>query len=223
MAKKQPLLWEAENDWRAVFERVVAKNNLQKTFVIPEVNAENITIFSSQNVKNPSFSSIEKLISNDNSINNSIGSYFLYFNFDEIENKVLIEVLYLRKLLKKQFRLSFINVDRLSYNDLMLKVAEKTLDYLNNNPVGSDDILNKNMIQLNVKINNIDNWLNVKNLIEGSNLIDDVEVISISKDEVKIRVNYINSKISIEEGFGKLGINLNKRDSKFYEINAVSQ
>ena len=152
IAKIRPLIWEQENDWRVMLGRVIVKNNLQKNFIIPEANVENITTINSQNIKNISFSDIEKTLI----ANGSEAGYLLFFNVDEIENKVLIEVVYLRKLLKRQFRLSFINVDRLSYNDLLIKVAEKTLEYISNNAIGSDNILDKN----NMNAESILKWLN---------------------------------------------------------------
>ena len=202
-----------------MLDRVISKNSLQKTFVIPEANIENVATVNGQNVKNINFSNLEKITNT----NNSEASYILFFNFDEIENKVLVDVIYLRKLLKKQFRLSFINVDRLSYNDLIIKVAEKTLDYLRNNSVGSDDILDKNTLQVHVKISALEDWLNVKKLLENSNISQDMLVNSISRDEVKVSFNYINPSISIEEACESVGIKIVKQAQGFYEINAISQ
>ncbi len=219
MAKIRPLVWEQENDWKAMMERVISKNRLQKNFAIPEANIENIAIFSGQNIKNSTFADLEKIAI----ANNSEGVYLLFFNFDVIENKVLIEVVYLRKLLKRQFRLSFINVDRLSYNDLIIKVAEKTLEYLSNNTIGSDNVLNKNMINISIKIQTLDDWLNIKKLIENSNIVEEVLVNSISRDEVKASINYSNSKISIEEAFGNIGIVISKQSQGFYQINTIAQ
>lgn len=219
MAKFRPLVWEPENDWRVMLDRIISKNNLQKSYVIPEANAENISLVNGQNMKNVTFANLEKIISN----NSSEASYVLFFNFDEIENKVLVEVIYLRKLLKKQFRLSFINVDRLSYNDLILKVAEKTLEYLGNNSIGSDEILNKNAINIHLKIQELQEWLNVKKAIEDSKLVDNVVVNSISRDEVMASINYLNPNVPIEQAFEKIGIRISKQSQGFYEINNIAQ
>ena len=219
VAKRKSLVWEPENDWRVMLDRMISKNSLQKTFVIPEASIENVATVNGQNVKNIIFSNLEKITNT----NNSEASYILFFNFDEIENKVLVDVIYLRKLLKKQFRLSFINVDRLSYNDLIIKVAEKTLDYLGNNSVGSDNILNKNALQVHVKIATLEDWLNVKKLLENSNIFQDMLVNSISRDEVKVSFNYINPSVSIEEACESAGIKIVKQAQGFYEINAISQ
>ena len=219
MAKFRPLVWEPENDWRVMLDRIISKNNLQKSYVIPEVNAENISLVSGQNMKNIAFANLEKIINN----NGSEASYVLFFNFDEIENKVLVEVVYLRKLLKKQFRLSFINVDRLSYNDLILKVAEKTLEYLGNNSIGSDEILNKNAINIHLRIQELQEWLNIKKTIEDAKLVDNVVVNSISRDEVMASINYLNPNVPIEQAFEKVGISISKQSQGFYEINNITQ
>ena len=218
MAKNKPIIWEQDNDWKVMMERIIPKKNLQKTFAVPQSNLENSYILNSQNIKNITFSNLEKIIKD----NETEASYVLFFNFDEIENKVLIDVIYLRKLLKKQFRLSFVNVDRLSYNNLMLKVAEKTLEYLSNNPIGSDEILNKNLINIHFKIQKLEDWLNVKKLIEDAKIVDKIFVNAISRDEVMANVTYLNSNISIEQAFEKIGIIITKQSQGFYEINAVS-
>ena len=219
MAKFRPLVWEPENDWRVMLDRVISKNNLQQSYVIPEANAENISIVNAQNMKNITYSNLEKIINN----NNSEASYILFFNFDEIENKVLVEVVYLRKLLKKQFRLSFINVDRLSYNDLIIKVAEKTLEYLANNQIGSDNVLNKNVVDIHVKIKTLEDWLNIKKTMEDNKLADNIFVKSISRDEVRLSINYVDTSSSIEQAFERAGIFISAQIQGFYEINAISQ
>ena len=219
MAKFRPLVWEPENDWRVMLDRIISKNNLQKSYVIPEANAENISLVSGQNMKNVTFSNLEKIINN----NGSEASYVLFFNFDEIENKVLVDVVYLRKLLKKQFRLSFVNVDRLSYNDLIIKVAEKTLEYLGNNAIGSDNVLNKNVVDINIKIKTLEDWLNIKKLMEENKLTNNIFIKSISRDEIKIEINYIDANTPIEQAFEKAGIFISAQVQGFYEINAISQ
>ncbi len=219
VAKKRPLLWEPENDWSKSMDKVINKNNLQKNFIIPESNAENIALVNGQNINNISFENFEKMLEKFK----AQGVYLMFYNFDEIENKVLVEVQYLRKLLKKQFRLSFINVDRLSYSDLITKVADRSIEYLKNNPIGSDDALNKNIINLNIKISSISDWLNTKNTLDRSPLIDGIEIVSISKDEVKIKINYINTQTPVEQGLEKLGLIFNKRTRDTFDINAISQ
>ena len=219
MIKKRPLIWEQENDWMAMFKRVVDKNNLHKKFIIPEANIDNVAMVNGQNISNLIYDDFSKIIDN----NNAHSVYLLYYNFDEISNKVLIEVTYFRKLQKKQFRLSFVNVDRLSYNDLLIKVAERTLDYLKNNPIGSDNALNKNLIDLVIKISSLDDWLNLKNTFDKANFIEGYEINSVSKDEVKVGINYLNTQTPIDNEFRKLGLIFSKRENNIYDINAIGR
>jgi phage terminase large subunit-like protein len=69
----------------------------------------------------------------------------------------------------------------------------------------------------------LEDWLNVKKLLENSNISQDILVNSISRDEVKISFNYINPNVSIEEACESAGIKIVKQAQGFYEINAISQ
>jgi hypothetical protein len=219
MLKNKPTIWEQENDWLTMFKRVVEKNNLSKNFIVPEPNIENVAQFNSQNIKNLSFENFRNIVES----NNAHSVYLLNYNLDEIANKVLVEVTCFRKLQKKQFRLSFVNVDRLSYNNLVIKVAERTLDYLKNNPVGNDNALNKNPVDLFIKIASISDWLNIKGVFDKANFIDGYEIKSVSKDEAKICINYLNIKNPIENEFTKLGLIFSKRDNNIFDINAIGR
>ena len=46
---------------------------------------------------------------------------------------------------------------------------------------------------------------------------------SISRDEVRFSINYINPNVSIEEACEGAGIKIAKQAQGFYEINAISQ
>lgn len=219
MIRKRPLIWEQENDWMAMFKRVINKNNSGKQFIVPEGNFENVAIVNGQNVNNISYDDLQKIIENYNA--QSI--YLLYYNLDEIANKALVEVTYLRKLQKKQFRLSFVNVDHLPYNDLVIRVAERTFEYIKNNPIGSDNALNKNFIDLFIRISSIDDWLNMKNTFDKAKFVDSYEIKSISKDQVKLSINYLNTQTPFEKELQKLGLNFSKRDESSFDINAISQ
>jgi hypothetical protein len=66
-------------------------------------------------------------------------------------------------------------------------------------------------------------YKNVKKLLENSNISQDMQVNSISRDEVKVSFNYINPSVSIEEACESAGIKIVKQAQGFYEINAISQ
>jgi hypothetical protein len=219
MSNKRPLIWEEENDWMPTLKRIVNKNNLHKKFILPEANIENVSMINGQNIKNLGYENFSQLIQE----NNAHSTYLLFYNFDEIANKVIVEVSYFRKLQKKQFRLSFVNVDRLSSNDLLVKVAERTIDYLKNNPIGNDNALNKNLIDLTIKISSLDDWLNIKTIFDKANFIEGYEINSISRDEVSVSINYLNTQVPIDNEFKKLGFIFSKRTDNSYDINAIGR
>jgi len=219
MSNKRPLIWEEENDWMPTLKRIINKNDLHKKFIIPEANIVNVGSINGQNIKELGYDNFSKLTEE----NNAHSTYLLFYNFDEIANKVIVEVSYFRKLQKKQFRLSFVNVDRLSNNDLLVKVAERTIDYLKNNPIGNDNALNKNLIDLTIKISSLDDWLNIKTIFDKANFIEGYEINSISRDEIIVSVNYLNTQIPIDNEFKKLGFIFSKRTDNSYDINTIGR
>jgi hypothetical protein len=92
-----------------------------------------------------------------------------------------------------------------------------------NNSIGSDEVLNKNAINIHVKIQELQEWLNIKKTIEDSKLVDNVIVNSISRDEVMASINYLNPNVPIEQAFEKVGISISKQAQGFYEINNIAQ
>lgn len=218
IVNSQPFLWESENDWRIIFDRVVNKNKVQSDYIVGLTSVENLVAINSQNIRKIEFNQLEKIAIE----NNANGVYLLYYNFDEIENKVLVEVNYLQKIVKKQFRLSFINIERLNYNDLMIRVAEKTLEYIRSNPAFINNSSDKNSYEILVKISSLEEWIDLKNLIDKNNLVDSMNINLISKDEVKINVIYTNLKTSIEENFAKFGLNLSKNSQGNYELDLIN-
>ena len=218
MLNKKPFLWESENDWRIIFERVVSKNKVQNDYIVGASSVENLVAINSQNIRKIEFNQLDQIVNE----NNANGVYLLFYDFDEIENKVLVEVTYLQKIAKKQFRLSFINVERLNYNDLMIRVAEKTLEYIRSNPAFINNSADKNAYEVLIKISALEDWINLKNLIDKNNLVDSMNINSVSKDEVKINVIYTDLKTSIEENFAKFGLNLSKNSQGNYELDLTN-
>ena len=218
MAINKPLIWEEENDWKVILSRVVAKNDLDDKFIIPSAKKENILLFNSQNILNLSANEIENAITK----NESRGIYIFNFSFDEIDNKVLVRSTYLEPGFKKNFSLSFTNADKIEYNELIKKVAEKTLDFIEKNPITvQSDFSNKNP-EVDFKISSFSDWLFVKNTLEKGNLIEKIEIKSISRDNVKTKLQIAGSKFNIEEIFNKLNLRYLKLPVGTYEINAVS-
>lgn len=212
--KQQTSLWEESNDWKKAVEKVLTYKSQDK-FLIPDPDVTNIATLNRDNINTATYSTLEPLLTRYH----SEAAYILFFDYDENASKVVINISYIRKLQKKPIKLSFVNVDRLKYEDLINKVAEKTIDYLFSSQNSQNQILNSNLVRIKVRINNFGNWLMVKNRIENSNLVNQLNIESISRDYALISVSYIDPKNSIEDSFAKIGLSLKKENDNFYTIN----
>ena len=215
IVKRKAVLWEAENDWKAAIEKVLGGKKLTKNFVIPADDMDNIAILNRDNVENIDFATLEPILSRYN----SDAAYTALFSFDNIENKAVVNVFYIRKLQRKQIKLSLLNVDRISYEDLLAKVAAKTIDYLTDPKLGNDPILALSSIKINIAISSLGNWLMIKNKIENSGLVNQLNIESISRDHALISVNYTNTNVDVVDTFNKAGILLSKQSEGLYVIN----
>jgi hypothetical protein len=215
LKNKKLLLWEDENDWKkAIAQNLVKRSDaVSQKFILPEADMQNIASLNRDNVTNIDYPAIEPVVLKYN----SNAAYSLIFFYDEIENKVTINLFYIRKLQKKQVRLSFVNVDRLGYEALLDKVAAKTIDYLINSQSGEDKVLSSNIIRFEIPISSIGNWLTIKDKIENSNLINQLNIEAISRDYALISVNYIGN-IDINEAFSGVGFSLSKKSENFYRL-----
>lgn len=215
MSKRKTVLWEENNDWKKALEKNLGKKS-QNKFIIPDADVANISVLDRDNVALINYAGLEPMLSRYK----SDAAYTLFFNYDEIENKVNINVFYIRKLQKKQIRLSFINVDRLDYTSLLDKVATKTIDYLLSSQNSESKILSSNFVRIEIRIGSLGNWLMVKNKIENSNLVSQLSIESLSRDYAVISINYADAKTDIVEAFAKIGILLNKKSENFYTLTA---
>lgn len=214
MLKKQPIVWEENNDWRKAVVKSLGKKNLAKKFVIPESDFNNLALLGRDNVALAGYAELEPMISRYN----AAAAYSLFFTYDEIENKVSINACYIRKLQTKQFKLSFINVDRLGSEALLDKVADKVVDYLNSPQISENKLLAANIVRIQIPITSLNGWLATKNKIETSNLVNQLNIESISRDLAVISVNYIGGETDIAEAFLGIGVLLNKKAENFYTV-----
>jgi hypothetical protein len=214
IVKKQPIFWEENNDWKKAIAKTLTKKNLSKKFILPEADLNNLSLLGRDNVALASYSELEPMMLRYN----SAAAYSLFFNFDEIENKVNISVSYVRKMQKKQFKLTFINVDRLGGQALVEKVADKVIDYLNSPKVFENKALKANIVRLQIPVTSLNNWLAMKNKIENSGLVNQISIESLASDRAIISANYTNSEIDIAESFLSIGISLVKKSENFYII-----
>jgi hypothetical protein len=219
MTKRKTSLWEGDNDWKRAVEKSLeekkAAKKAAKNFVIPEADLSNISIVNRDNVETIDYTTLEPILTRYG----ASAAYITFFSFDNIENKAVVNVFYLRKLQRKQLRLSLVNVDRISYEDLVDKVASKTLDYLATPQLPEDKNMNAGTVHIGITLSSLGNWLMIKNKIESSNLINQLNIESLSRDYALISVNYIDSRVDIVEAFAAAGIILVRRNDGFYTIN----
>lgn len=208
----QFLLWEAENDWKSAIEKEIENQSFGQ-FVVPESDLNNITSLNKDNIDQVSFEELEPLFSKYKSSEGLV----MFFSYDRIENKVTILVQDIRKLQKKRVKLGFVNIDRLSYDSLVRKVAEKTLEYLSelkSNISNSES----NFIRVEVPISSLGNWIMIKNKVESSGLINQLNIESMSKDYVIISINYTENQTDIIEAFDKKGIHLKRKSDSLFSL-----
>lgn len=205
-------LWEENNEWKAVVEKALKAKNLNK-FIIPENDISNVSIINQENADKLEYSQLEPLFARYK----VMGVYVVFFYFDDIENKVSITVKNIRKLQKKQVKLSFVNINRLAYDALLGKVADKTIEYLISSQ-NDNGAKMSNTVKFEVQITSFGNWTMMKNKIEGSNLISQMNIEAISKDYVRISVDYVGTDPDIVSAFAKMGLSLNKKTDNFYIV-----
>lgn len=214
MKKNQTLLWGEDNDWKKAVEKTL-KNKSLKNFIIPDADIANVATLDAGDITSLDYLALEPVLSRYK----ADIAYTLIFSYDEIENKVLIEVLRVDKLYKKQFKLSFINVDRLGYKILMNRVSDKTIQYLVNSQIALPRNTSPNSVLIKVYIDSLEDWLRIKNKIERSNLVNQLNIELISRERVVATLNYIGSG-EIQKSFADHGIRMNRQSDNSFTIDA---
>ncbi len=214
LIKDQSLIWEENNDWKTAWENILENNKI--TYLnLPKGDIDDITIISSPTIGDANFTDFEPLLTKYR-----VDSLMLaYFNFDSIENKVNITLHNVQKFSSTQIKLAFVNVDQLPNEDLVNKVAEKTINYIALvNDKNQQKLPQQSTVtyQIDVLINGLNDWLKVKNKLENSNLVSQFRVNTISRDLVKISVSYNNGNGDIINFFAKNRLFLQKRSANEY-------
>lgn len=206
------ILWEENNEWRKAIDSALARKSDSK-FLLADADVTNIGILNKDNVERIDYSGIEPMLARYK----SSSAYLLFFSFDDIENKVAINLVVVNKFQKKQIKLSFVNVDRLSYDSLLSKVASKTVDYLSSYQKDSETLVSQNLIRFEVAISGLGNWMMTKNKIETSGLVSALNIESISKDFAIVSVNYIGSD-DVVAAFSKAGFSVKRKSENLYNL-----
>ena len=208
------LLWESNNDWRSAIGKTLREKSLSK-FIMPDDDIANISVLNHDMIDKIEYQQIESIFSRYK----ASAAYIIFFYYDSIENKASITVQNIRKLQKKQVKLSFVNVDRLAYDALLKKVSEKTIEYLIGSQSASNLRSNNRLVKIEVPITSLGNWLMVKSKLESSNLISQLNIESISRDYVNISVNYLDYRVDIIDSFTKSGFFLDRKNENSYLLN----
>lgn len=218
---KKNLIWEDDNTWR-YFLKIAAKKNSNPRFIVPEGKLEDVNDVNVQNIEGLGFRDLENIISR----NQAQMAYLLSFDYDEAIKKATVDVVSLKEFQKRSFRLAFYNRENLDQDSLKRAVAAKTIAYLS----GKEDEISvfkksdyefldylpstdknpqktSNEIMINVKINRIDDLVRLKKVIENSNLAENLNFLTISRDSTLISVSYTGSS-EIASAFTPYGLQL---------------
>ena len=211
--QKRLILWEEENQWRYALNRFLGKNS-KKNFIVANPDIDNIASVNNDNITKLNFADIESMLTKYK----SDSAYIMILNYDSIENKILLDVNYIRKMQKKQIRLSFVNVDRLDYEKLLDTVAQKAIEYLANSQLATDKNLNSNFIRLGIYLKDLDSWLTTKKKLENASFVSQINIESMSRDYAVLSVNFNDVNNKVEENFARLNLNAEKQNDNFYII-----
>jgi hypothetical protein len=222
LIKNQSLIWETNNDWKVAWENILKANKVSY-LKLAKGEIDDIATITPSAVDNPHFTDFEQLLNKYK----TDGLMLVYFDFDSIENKVNIVLQNIQKFNTTKTKLDFVNVNQLSPEDLVNKVAEKTFDYIasivdkdgvRSSPLTAPTTIQTGIstYQIDILIYGLDDWLKVKNKLENSNLVSQFRVESLSRDLVKIIVSYNNSNGDIINAFAKNNLYLQKKTEGGY-------
>ncbi len=222
LIKNQSLIWETNNDWKIAWENIL-KTNKVSYLKLAKGEIDDISTITPSAVDNPRFTDFEQLLNKYK----ADGLMLVYFDFDSIENKVNIVLQNIQKFNAAKTKLDFVNVNQLSPEDLVNKVAEKTFHYiasiLDKDGPRSSPLTAPTTIQtgistypIDILIYGLEDWLKVKNKLENSNLVSQFRVESLSRDLVKIIVSYNNSNGDIISAFARNNLYLQKKPEGGY-------
>lgn len=223
--KNQKLIWEETNDWKIAWEADLNKNTASGSIIelpkgdVDDISATNSVVSGDDNIM-VNFSDFESMLNKYK----ADSLVLAYFQFDDIENKVDIYLKIIKKFQSKQVHLSFVNVNQLTPQDLVSKVADKTIEYLNNytRPKAITNNNSTSAIEINALINNLGDWMTIKNRLENTNLVEKMKINSISKDLVSISIVYNNRNGDIIDFFGKNNLYLQKKNDGQYILTSSS-
>jgi len=211
------LLWQSENIWKKAVEEAI-ENRIapESKYKLYAVNAdvENMATISREAISKKDFKSLAPTLIKYN----AKGAYIIsYFN-DLEHKKITVDVHLVKKLQKKNIRFSFVNTTSIEENELMSKVATKTIDYLlsiNGKKLRKHD---SNVKEIEISTGSYSRWLKVKQKIEDSGLISDLVIKSISKERAVILVKYSGHTPDLALRLREIGLDIEQVGENNFQI-----
>ena len=153
-------------DWKmAIVKNVDAKRtSLESKLIVPDADIENLTVLSRDNISSVNFGAFEPMFERYNAKK----AYILFFSQNLIENKILVDVIAINRVQRKQFKLSFVNANSGQYAAVMERVAAKTVEYLASMQK-SEQQAGSTLIKIQVNFGSLEKWLELKNKISSVN------------------------------------------------------
>jgi|TARA_Y100000389_G_scaffold87330_1_gene83891 hypothetical protein len=208
-------LWDKDNIWY----QIMLNNNYDignKKFIIPEYSIDNISLIDEEKIYDIIFNNINYDHLTKISEKYQVKSfYILAYSYNELRNKAIIDIFYIKDSYKKQTKLSFINTESLSKDNLLNIIAKKTTKYLANQSYNDITTTDKN-IYIGLNLSNMGQWLMIKNKLENANFIDNSQTKLITTNSVIFKILLADHNINVENKFQSIGINLSKRSNNHF-------
>lgn len=191
----QEIMWERNNFWRKALEQSINVANAQN-IILPAGDYNDMVNINLKNIKTNNFNDFSPTM-------NRYGAdsvIIAYFEIDDIENKAIVTLNIFRALDSKKIRLSFVNSKNLSKNGLYLEVADRAVRHITQSeevkvkkPDYEPAIKSNTKAVINVEIENLGDWMAIESRIRKMNSIKNLTLQSITRDSVRILVEYENS------------------------------
>jgi Uncharacterized protein conserved in bacteria (DUF2066) len=207
---KKSLLWESDNNWKSAWE-IILKDKSEPRVKVPTGGLDDIAAINSEIIENGNYDNFLTIL---NKYKADV-AVIAFFNFDQIENKVNINLKTIRKFQNVQTKLGFVNVNQLEYSELLSKVAKKTIEHLNK-PKDSTENNSKMTAGIDVLVSDLGDWIAVKSRLDNMNFIENMKINSISRDLVQISISYNKSSGDLISLFAKYNFNLQEKGEGQY-------
>ncbi len=202
------LIWEGSNSWRSAIGKAVDGDD---AFKIPAGDSENVMTLNPENINHISAQDLEPFLSKYK----TDVVYFVFFSRDNVANKASVKIRPLGKTEVLQTKLNFTNAEGLDEQELLIKVAGKTIDYLKS--IKNDELKKTEQnFSLEIPVSRLGDWLMIKNKIETSGFVNRLSIDAISCDYVKASIVVSSTNTNAAELFSKIGFYLTQKSSDVY-------